>query len=80
MAEDYNSRDRDYNHSREHDVIRDAHTNAHVAKLLATLAIIASVIALAVALSALNKANDALHLANRNLDPISSLKVQSANQ
>ena len=66
MAEDYSTRDRDY------DRLRDAHTNSHVAKMLATLALIASVIALAVALNAMNKATDALNLANRNLDALQS--------
>ncbi|HEX8183054.1 MAG TPA: hypothetical protein VF575_05645 [Candidatus Saccharimonadales bacterium] len=64
MADDYNTRDRDY------DRVRDAHTNSHVAKLLSTLALIASAIALAVALSAMNKATDALNLANRNMTSI----------
>ena len=66
MADDYSTRDRDY------DRLRDAHTNSHVAKMLATLALIASVIALAVALNAMNKATDALNLANRNLDALQS--------
>ncbi|MDL2342388.1 MAG: hypothetical protein QFB87_04910 [Patescibacteria group bacterium] len=65
MADDYNSRDRDY------DRVRDAHTNSHLAKQLATLALITAAIALAVGLAALNKATDALNLANRNLSSIS---------
>lgn len=69
MADDNSYRDRDY------DRVRDAHTNSHVAKLLATLALIASAIALATALSALNKATDALNLANRNLDTLQSRQI-----
>ncbi|MDB5175159.1 MAG: hypothetical protein JWM81_17 [Candidatus Saccharibacteria bacterium] len=61
MADDYSSRDREYER------MRDAHTNSHVARLLATLALIGAAIALAVALTAMNKATDALNLANRNL-------------
>ena len=64
MAEDYSSRDRDY------DRVRDAHTNSHVARLLSMLALVGAAIALAVALSAMNKATDALNLGNRNLDTI----------
>lgn len=66
MADEYSTRDRDY------DRLRDAHTNSHVAKLLATLALVAAVIALAVALTAMNKATDSLNLSNRNLDTLQS--------
>ena len=69
MADDNSYRDRDY------DRVRDAHTNSHIAKLLSTLALIASAIALAIALSALNKATDALNLANRNLDALQSAQI-----
>lgn len=77
MADDYNSRDRDYRdyNDRNSDRIRDAHTNSHVAKLLSTLALIGSAIALAIALSALNKATDALNLSNRNLDVLQSRQL-----
>jgi hypothetical protein len=71
MADDNSYRDRDY------DRTRDAHTNSHIARLLSTLALIGAAIALAVALSALNKATDALNLANRNLDAIQSQRVQT---
>ncbi|HJQ08308.1 MAG TPA: hypothetical protein VJ836_02365 [Candidatus Saccharimonadales bacterium] len=66
MAEDYNS-------VRDH--LRDAHTNSHVAKLLATIALIAASIALAVALNALNKATDALNNVNR-LNSTTTLQTQ----
>ena len=63
MAEEYRA-----NSDRDYERIRDAHTNAHVAKILSALALVASIIALATALSALNKATDALNVANRSLN------------
>jgi hypothetical protein len=45
--------------------------------MLAILALIGAAIALAVSLNAMNKATDALNLANRNLD---ALQAQSQNQ
>lgn len=59
---------------RHEDRVRDAHTNAHVARLLAIIALILSAIALWAALTALNKATDALNLSNRNLDSIRRLE------
>ena len=59
---------------RHEDRVRDAHTNAHLARLLSILALIMAAIALWTALNALNKATDALNLANRNSDAIQDLR------
>jgi hypothetical protein len=45
--------------------VRDAHTNASAAKLMATLALIGAAIALALAIMSWNKANDAWGNAQR---------------
>lgn len=62
---------------RHEDRVRDAHTFSHMARLLAMLALILSAISLWTALNALNKATDALNLANRNLDAIQELRRDS---
>jgi hypothetical protein len=75
MADDFSSRDRDYR-DRDYERLRDAHTNSHVARLLATLALVTAAIALAIALAAMNKATDSLNLSNRNLDTLQSMQQQ----
>lgn len=69
-TEDYDSNnhrsgyDHDHNRHLQRDV-HEAHTDAKVAKLLATLAIITAAIALAMSLWALDKAGEAQSTANR---------------
>jgi hypothetical protein len=74
VDDEYRTRDSDYMRrmDRHEDRVRDAHTNSHVARLLAIMALILSAIALWAAMTALNKATDALNLANRNLDTLQS--------
>ena len=62
---------------RHEDRVRDAHTNAHTAKLLSYLALALAAISLWTALNALNKATDALNLANRNLDALQSQQTKN---
>lgn len=73
---DRGSNHSDYNRriERHEDRVRDAHTNAHLARLLSILALVLSAIALWAALNALNKATDALNLANRNQDTIQQMR------
>lgn len=61
MADEY-----DNLHHMRNDV-RDAHTNATVARILSILALIGALIALGYAIAAWNKANDAAGAANRAL-------------
>jgi hypothetical protein len=72
IDDEYRSRDGDYSRrlERHEDRVRDAHTNSHIARLLAIMALILSAIALWAALTALNKSTDALNLANRNLQTL----------
>jgi hypothetical protein len=75
--DDYRTtRDGDYMRrmDRHEDRVREAHTNSHIARLLAIMALILSAIALWAALTALNKSTDALNLANRNLQTLQSQK------
>jgi hypothetical protein len=59
MAEDYrNDNMSDMQHMRRD--VRDAHSDASAAKLLATLAMIGTLISLGFSIAAWNKANDAL--------------------
>jgi hypothetical protein len=73
VDDDY-GRNGDYSRrmERHEDRVRDAHTNAHIARLLSIIALILSAIALWSALTALNKATDALNLSNRNLNTLQS--------
>jgi hypothetical protein len=74
VEDEYRSRDNDYMRrmDRHEDRVRDAHTNSHIARLLAIMALILAAIALWAALTALNKSTDALNLANRNLNTLQS--------
>ncbi|HYH74497.1 MAG TPA: hypothetical protein VD735_00900 [Candidatus Saccharimonadales bacterium] len=55
--------------------IRDAHTDAAAAKLMATLALIGTIIALAVSIMAWNKANDAWGNAQRAVNITENQRV-----
>jgi|GEM_PF-1329579 len=72
--EEYN----DYNNGNElHHMrrdVRDAHTNAQLAKWLSIMAMILAAIALWVAVSALNKAGDAQSTANRATETVNQAR------